>query len=335
MMGAGRVVRHWRSFSSGSNLGAIDLGHEGSITASQMQTNRSSEHEEMEMGMTTNIVQEATGMQQRPRMGTFVSFLALAFGLSWGPMALFMMFPDQLTPLFGEISTSNPFFILAVYAPSLSGIFLIWRQYGSIGLRSFFRRLTLWRAPVQWWLFLLGGIPLIVYTAAAIKGTINDASPYSRWYLVFPALLQSLFLGPIGEEFGWRGLALPLLQRRLSPFWASIVLAVVWAIWHTPAFLVGGTPQSAWSFGPFFVGLIAITVILTPLFNASRGSLLIPILYHLNMMNPIFPDAQPWDSLLFVVAAAVIVFINRRQMFLRGSGMTSVLGTDSEESLPQ
>ena len=262
-------------------------------------------------------------------MGTkaLLAFLALTFGLSWVPMALFMLFPDQFTALFGEISTSNPFFLLAVYAPSLSGIFLVWRHYGLKGLGSFFRRLLIWRAPIQWWLFLLLGIPIIFYAAAAIKGTVRDPFPFSPWTMVFPALLQSLLLGPIGEEFGWRGLALPLLQRRFSPFWASIVLGVIWAIWHTPAFLIGGTDQSAWSFGPFFLGLVAITVILTPLFNASRGSLLIAILYHLHMMNPIFPDAQPWDNYLFALAAIVIVFLNRHRMFRRGSGEIEVIGS--------
>jgi membrane protease YdiL (CAAX protease family) len=283
----------------------------------------------MEVIMNTSIAYETTGMRQRSEMGTktLMAFLALTFGLSWVPMALFMIFPDQLTPLFGEISTSNPFFLLAVYAPSLSGIFLVWRHYGLRGLGSFFGRLFLWRAPVQWWLFLLLGIPVIVSAAAAIKGTLNDPFPFSSWTMVFPAILQSLLLGPLGEEFGWRGMVLPLLQRRFSPFWASIILGVVWSIWHTPAFLMSGTPQSSWSFGPFFLGLLAITIILTPLFNASRGSLLIAILYHLQMMNPIFPDAQPWDNFLFAIAAVIIVFINRRQMFQRGSGVTEVLNS--------
>src|SRR5690606_26340526 len=111
--------------------------------------------------------------------------------------------------------------------------------------------------------FLIVGIPIIVYAGAAIKGTIDPPFPFSPWTLVFPALLQSLLLGPVGEEFGWRGLALPLLQRRFSPLWASLILGVVWAIWHVPAFLMSGTVQSAWAFGPFFLGLIAITVILT------------------------------------------------------------------------
>ena len=282
---------------------------------------------------TRSMTYERARIKQRPIMGTktLLSFLALTFGLSWVPMALFMIFPDQLTPIFGEISTSNPFFLLAVYAPGISGIFLIWRYYGLKGLGSFFRRLFIWRAPIQWWLFLLLGIPVIVYMAAAIKGTASEPFRFVPWYLVFPALIQSLLLGPMGEEFGWRGLFLPLLQRRFSPFWASLILGVVWAIWHAPAFLMSGTPQSAWSFGPFFIGLVAITVIMTPLFNASRGSLLIAILYHLHIMNPIFPDAQPWDSFLFAIAAVVIVFINRRQMFQRASGVTEVLSHEDKE----
>jgi uncharacterized protein len=283
--------------------------------------------------MTTSIAYEASPSKTRTDMGTKTlwAFLALTFGLSWIPMALFMAFADQFTAVFGEMSATNPVFLLAVYAPGLSGIFLVWRHYGLKGLGSFFRRLTLWRAPLQWWLFLLLGIPALIYAAAAITGTIGEPFRFAPWYLVFPALVQSLLLGPMGEEFGWRGLALPLLQRRFAPFWASLVLGVVWALWHAPSFVMSGTPQSAWSFGPFFIGLIAITVIMTPLFNASRGSLLVAILYHLNIMNPIFPDAQPWDSYLLAIAAAVIVFLNRRQMFEHGSGITQVLGPEEKE----
>jgi membrane protease YdiL (CAAX protease family) len=262
---------------------------------------------------------------------TLVAFLGLTFGLSWIPMALFMMFADQFTAVFGEMSATNPVFLLAVYAPGISGVFLVWRHSGLKGLGDFFRRLSFWRAPLPWWLFLLLGIPVIIYTAAAIKGTIGNPFPFSPWTMVFPALLQSLLLGPMGEEFGWRGLALPLLQRRFSPFWASLILGVVWAVWHAPAFAMSGTPQSAWSFGPFFLGLIAITVIMTPLFNASRGSLLIAILYHLNIMNPIFPDAQPWDSYLLAIVAVIIVFLKRHEMFQRGSGMIDVSGTEEKD----
>jgi membrane protease YdiL (CAAX protease family) len=134
-----------------------------------------------------------------------------------------------------------------------------------------------------------------------------------------------LFLGPVGEEFGWRGLALPLLQRRFSPFWAGLILSVIWGVWHLPAFLLSGTPFGGWSFGPWFVGVVAIGIIITPLFNDSRGSILIAIIYHVLIQNPALPDAQPWDYGLYVIAAVIIVWLNRRTMFDRNAGVTDVL----------
>ena len=255
---------------------------------------------------------------------TLVPFLVLAFGLTWGIAALLILFTDQIVAIFGEISMSNPLFILAVYSPGFSGVFLVWRHYGFKGLGSFLRRLTLWRASRLWWLFLILGIPAIVYAGAALKGTIGDPFPFSPWYQVLPALALALFLGPI-EEFGWRGIALPLLQRRFAPFWAGLILGIIWSTWHIPAFLLSGTPQSAWSFAPYFGGVVAISIILTPLFNDAHGSLLIAVLYHFQMMNPIWPDAQPWDNLLFATVAVIIVFLYRHTMFKRGSGVTDIL----------
>ncbi len=255
---------------------------------------------------------------------TLFSFLALTFGLTWGIAALLFMFYDQIVAVFGELSMTNPVFILLVYSPGIAGVFLVWRHYGLKGLRSFFQRLTLWRAPVLWWLFLIVGIPLIVYAGAAMKGTINDPFPFTPWYKLFPAMGIALFIGPI-EEFGWRGVALPLLQRKFAPFWSGLILGCIWGVWHIPSFLGSGTVQSGWDFGPFFVGIVAMSIIMTPLFNASRGSLLIAALFHFQMMNPAFPDAQPWDILLFVITAIVVVWVNRRKMFQFGEGVTGVL----------
>ena len=83
-------------------------------------------------------------------------------------------------------------------------------------------------------------------------------------------------------------------------------------------FRSGGSPQSDWSFPAFLIGATAVGVVLTPLFNASRGSLLLPILYHWQLINPVFPDAQPHDSLMFVAAAAVVTWIHRDTMFRKG-----------------
>jgi len=276
--------------------------------------------------MDTNTVYEPFQSSREAAMETktIVPFLAITFGLTWSLAALLIGFYDQIVAIFGEISMTNPLFILAVYSPGFAGVFLVWRHYGLGGLGSFLRRLTLWRAPILWWLFLIVGIPVLFYGGAAVKGSLSDPFPFSPWYQVLPAMAVALFIGPI-EEFGWRGLALPLLQRRFAPFWAGLILGVIWAIWHIPAFLLSGIPQSAWSFGPYFAGIVAISVMLTPMFNAARGSLLIASLYHFQMNNPVWPDAQPWDTLFFAMAAVIIVWLNRRKMFQHGEGVTDVL----------
>jgi membrane protease YdiL (CAAX protease family) len=258
------------------------------------------------------------------RFGTLGPFFTIAFGLSWGLMALAMLFPTQIEAIFGPIGYTNPLFILAVYAPGIAGIVLVERHYSLKGLGSYFRRLALWRMPLAWWAFLVLGIPAIVYAGAAIKGTLGQPFPFSPWYEVLPALALGLVIGPI-EELGWRGVALPLLQRRFAPLWASLILAGAWGLWHVPAFFLSGTPQSAWSIGPYLVGVVAITLILTPMFNAARGSILIAALFHFQLNNPIWPDAQPWDSLVYVVAAVVIVLLNRRVMLTRDGAVTAVL----------
>ena len=258
-------------------------------------------------------------MQTKPKtqgmtVKTLVPFLILTFTLTWGLAAVLIF-----------VSFSTPVFLLAVYSPGIVGIILVWRYYGLKGLGSFFRRLTLWRMPRKWWLYLLVGFPATIYLGAALKGTISDPFPFSPWYQVFSALALSFFLLGTNEEFGWRGVALPLLQRKYSPFWAGLILGIIWAAWHIPAFYISGLQYEAWSAVPYFGGVIALSVILTPMFNSARGSLLIAYLYHFQIMNPIFPDAQPWDSLLVALTAVVIVVLNRRTMFKKGTGVTEIL----------
>ena len=79
------------------------------------------------------------------------------------------------------------------------------------------------------------------------------------------------------------------------------------------------------------LAIIAISVIMTPLFNVSKGSLLIAVLYHFQLMNPIFPDAQPWDNIIWIAVAVIVVWLNRRTMFQRNSGSTDILMPGQEE----
>lgn len=251
-------------------------------------------------------------------------FFLISFGLTWGLASLLIFFNDQIVAVFGEVSSSNPLFILAVYAPAIAAFILVFHYYGLRGIGSFLRRLTLWRMPLGWWLFLVIGIPVLFYTASAITGTIAEPFPYSPWQAVIAPLLLMLVLGPV-EEFGWRGLALPLLQRRFAPFWASLIIGMIWGIWHLPAFLIGGTPQSEWVFLPFFIAAIALSIIMTAIFNASKGSILTAALFHFQLNNPIWPDAQPWDTVLFSAVALAIVILKRRTMFTHSNAVTTIL----------
>ncbi len=254
-------------------------------------------------------------------------YLAITFGLAWSIFGLLILFPDQLASVFGELSTKNPLFFAMVYSPAIAAFTLVIRTGGLRGLGRFLSRLFLWRVHWGWYVFLLAGIPILYYGGAALKGNLFGAPlPFSNWYEIVPALAFMLVLGPV-EEFGWRGFALPLLQQRYAPIWAGVILGVIWGAWHLPAFFLSGVPQSSWSFFPFFIGSIAVSIIVTPLFNASGGSILLPLLVHWQLNNPIFPDAAPHDTILFVSAAIVVTIINRKTMFSREGAVTEVIPT--------
>ncbi len=255
-------------------------------------------------------------------------FLLIAFGIAWGILALFILLPNQMNAAFGELSGNHPLFFLAVYAPAIAAFIVILYNAGVGGLRRYLSRLLLWRCSVGWYAFLLIGIPLLYYGGAALKGNlIEEPFPFTSSLALIVALVLMAIKGPV-EEFGWRGLALPLLQRKFSPIWAGLILGVIWGFWHLPAFLLSGTPQSAWSFTPFFIGSVAVSVIVTPLFNASRGSILLPALFHFQLNNPIWPDAQPYDTYFFVAAAILVVWLNRSSMFTREGAITEVIPQD-------
>lgn len=259
------------------------------------------------------------------RQRDLIPFFSMAFLIAWGILGLYMFAPDFMVRLFGNLTGEHPFFYLAVYAPAISALTLILYRHGFSGVWRFLSRLLLWRASLQWYGLILVVVPLVFYVSALFKeGEYATLFPFASVQAYLLALLLMAIKGPV-EEMGWRGLALPLLQRRMAPIWAALVLGVIWAVWHYPAFLLSGTPQSAWSVTPFFVGTVALSIIVTPLFNSSRGSILLPALFHLQLINPLWPDAQPYDTWLFVVVAMLVVWFNRAAMFSRHGAITKVL----------
>jgi uncharacterized protein len=260
-----------------------------------------------------------------PPVRSVLAFFALTFGIAWGLMALFLLFPAGIEALFGPVSASHPLFILAVWAPAIAAILLVLWHGGWAGLRRYLSRLLMWRAPFGWYLLLLIGLPAIYYLGAALGGTLGrDALAQPPLAELLALVGFMLVLGPV-EELGWRGYALPLLQRVMAPIWAGLGVGAVWALWHVPAFFLSGTPQSGWAVMPFLLGSVAVSVILTAFFNAARGSILVAVLFHWQLNMPMWPDAQPWDMYLFAALAVVVVWVKRAEMFSPAGAATEVM----------
>ncbi|MCF7983208.1 MAG: CPBP family intramembrane metalloprotease [Thiohalocapsa sp.] len=255
--------------------------------------------------------------------GALYPFLVITFAVTGAVFGAFFFLADWVAATFGEPSGHHPLFILAVYAPAIAAFIVVAYYSGSRGLRGFLSRILLWRCPAWWYAFLLLGIPLIFVGGSMLKGNWG-VDPLPGLNATLAAMAFMLVLGPV-EEFGWRGVALPLLQRRMAPIWAGLVLGLIWGLWHLPAFLLAGTPQSGWGFTPFLIGSVAVSLILTPMFNAAAGSILVAALFHYQLINPLWPDAQPYDILLFSLAAVVIVWLNRHAMFGRSGAATEVV----------
>ena len=126
---------------------------------------------------------------------------------------------------------------------------------------------------------------------------------------VFPVMIiAQLPSSPLLEEFGWRGFALPKLQEHFSALTSSLLLGLLWGLWHLPLTLAYGDPVF-----PFLLKITAISVLITWVFNNTRGSMLLAMLCHASLNASIVPlstEAGRWPSVLLVtaVAAAVVAF---------------------------
>ncbi|NBB77596.1 MAG: CPBP family intramembrane metalloprotease [Bacteroidetes bacterium] len=249
-----------------------------------------------------------------------LTYLLITFGISWGVLSLYIFFPDAASSTFGMLSGSHPLFFLAVYAPAIASFIVIYHVGGGPAVKSFLSRFTLWRTSFFWVLFLVVGLPAIFYAGAALNGNLfNSPVPFHLSWAWIWILFLSMIKGPI-EEFGWRGFMLPILQKSTTPLYASLLIGLVWGIWHLPAFLIGGTQQSSWAFLPFLIGTIAISIIMTALFNQSKGSILLAAILHFQLMNPIWPDAQPYDTWILLAVAFILVW-TQKDLFILSDGV--------------
>lgn len=244
-----------------------------------------------------------------------LAFVLITFTITWGVVGMYIFLPNWASQTFGTISGAHPLFFVATWAPAIAAVSIILYCAGLTGLRQFFSRMGIWQCDIGWVLFIVFLIPLTYAAGSALKGGpwFAPIPPEGVGAVVFVLFLM-LFLGPV-EELGWRGVAQPILQRHFTPGWSGMIIGTVWGIWHLPAFFLSTTVFAGWNFFPFLIGNITLAVLVTPIFNGSRGSLLWPMLFHWQLINPFWADAQPYDTWILVAIAVVVVGWNRETMF--------------------
>lgn len=243
---------------------------------------------------------------------SILGFCVLAYALTWLcwlPLALarggsiVLPVSEELLATFGQF---GPLAAAVVFA--------VWEGRAG-GLRDLVGRFLIWRVGVLWFAVALllppVGMGCAILAHALIHGLPVPAATPSNLSTVLPHLAITLVLGgPLGEEPGWRGFLLPRLRSRWHSIPASAVLGVIWACWHLPLWWVADVPSS---FPFYLVGVLPLTYLFTWLWNHTRGSLLIALLFHASINTslvrmPIFPAWAEWTILLWVVAIAACTF---------------------------
>lgn len=220
-------------------------------------------------------------MKVRP----LLTYFALVFTITWGIGAVCLFAPGVLpkTLLHGP-ATANPLFYIAVYVPTATSLALTAIFDGAAGLRKLLARLIPWRAGVHWYLIVLVGYPVFELIAGQVAGLFGAAQGHiPNWGHFYYALIPALATdpGPLGEELGWRGFALPRMLERWKPLPATLILGLIWGAWHLPAFFIAGLPQNRMAILALVAGTVLVSVIDTWIFLQTKGNMLLMILVHL------------------------------------------------------
>jgi membrane protease YdiL (CAAX protease family) len=268
------------------------------------------------------------------------AFVALAYALSWAWSFPFAVVGDVVEKGKGW-PTDQP----ALLGPTLAAFAVTVWLSGRAGVADLIARMGRWRMPIRWWAATLAplwflGVALAI---AAAAGKLPRASDFGR-YTGLPAvgvvaIAILAILGALGEETGWRGFALPLLQRRYGALLAAVLVTPIWALWHLPFFFTVNTYRG---FAPagyvgFVFSLGCGSIILTWLYNGTGGSILACAIWH-GLYNLETGTAAANNTIMAVTTTLVIVLaivLVVLELRARRRGQPSLLGSragsESEE----
>jgi len=193
--------------------------------------------------------------------------------------------------------------------------------------RDFWERIIdVRRIPTRWWLVIFLFVPVKAALAAlgdvllGGEGIALEAAArfLEQPLLILPTLLFWLIFGPLPEEPGWRGYALDGLQARLGPLTASLIVGVVWSLWHLPLFFIDSTWQASTvglgtqRFWLYMFNVVLDSLVYTWIYNHTNRSILAAVLFHfsVNAFGEAFaltPRAEVFQFLLAILAAGLVI----------------------------
>jgi membrane protease YdiL (CAAX protease family) len=222
---------------------------------------------EFSMSSTSVAEREVTGHAGWIASRPLVAFVAFAYAISWGLwLASLLLGGDE--SVLGMVV-----FVLGGFGPAAAA-FIVLRATGG-SLRTWARAIVRWRVPARYWLYALGLPAALMGFANLVLVALGEPVEWSllgeRILPYAGTFLLTLFFLGAQEEPGWRGFALPRLQERYSPVKATLVLGLIWGVWHVPLY------------GPVgFVVPLVLAFFYTWVYNET-GSVLMAILLHASL----------------------------------------------------
>lgn len=261
-------------------------------------------------------------VQQRAgALSAIFAFFGLTFVWSWS-IGIFAQQSMAQSPVMGTV-----FAMVSGFGPSLAGIAVVFLFSGRVGLSKWLTRCLNWRIDWRWYavaFFLPPAIMLLAITIhAAVGGTIPTSPAVGHIPLAIANFALVLLVGgPLGEEFGWRGYALPALTAKFGWRPASLIIGVIWGFWHLPLFFMASTPQAHMPILGFIVSTVAQSVIFAWLFRHCGQSILPALVMHTSInawMNiiPIIPassDTQPFAIMIVIQTLIAAVLMLRADL---------------------
>ena len=246
-------------------------------------------------------------------------FFVLALGFTWAFHLVLLLsgmaFSLNLT---GAVTW---LYLVGLLGPLFAAVTVTARADGWKGVRALLKAGLRWKFHPIWYLFAVFVVGVLMFINVGIQ---IGGIPHPLQWMHFPLLI---IIGQlwvvIGEEFGWRGYALPRMQQWFGSLGAALLIGVLWACWHLPMFFLPGSPQYCASFLSGFAVYIWIvccwSIILTMLYNRTGGSVLVCMIFHAFFNIAIFtirmPRGENWMPVLYLPVVVLAIWLLPQPLF--------------------